>query len=84
MSHWRHRICADCYIDREIASDPNDHGSGQAVIRIPFRVSADACPAEGDCCFCGVTIHNTSGHGGIYVRHDPEFLECGGEHADGY
>ena len=56
MSRWTHRICADCFIDREIDNDPNDHDSGQAVIRIPTRVNIEHCPEEELCCFCGMPL----------------------------
>ena len=81
MSAWTHRICADCFIDREIANDPNDHDSGQAVIRIPTRVNIEHCPEEELCCFCGRTLINMT-HGGIYVREDPAGLRCKGDHKD--
>ncbi len=77
MSRWTHRICADCYIDRE---EQLEQGLPPGLMHLPTRMIPSATPDMEDCCFCGATIVNVGKHGGIYVRHDPDFLECGGEH----
>lgn len=71
MSAWTHRICADCYIDKVRELD---------LSLPPVRMAE--VPPEEPCCFCGWTIINFAGRGGIYIRHDPAELHCKGEHAD--
>ena len=76
MSEWTHRICADCYIDREVkrAIEENDG------FRAPTRIVTQVTPRKERCCFCLCTIENLGRHGGIYIREDPEETLCGGIH----
>ena len=77
MSRWTHRICADCWIRKEVE---HAERTPEPYLAMPSILKQDACPEEEDCCFCGATLFSPA-NVGIYVRHNPEELRCKGEHA---
>lgn len=74
MAEWTHRSCEHCYIGKQVEqSDPNDQW---VEIKIPVLLSQQHVAEEGPgyCCFCGQPTVI-----GLFVRHDPERLDCSHE-----
>lgn len=61
MSNWTHRMCGECWIERNLKLAEHE-------FRIPVQVRGTP---EGTCCFC-----NGDTRMGIFVRHDPKELKC--------
>lgn len=62
MAEWNHSICGECWFLRV------DKEEGKGAWRMPAR---DLAAREEECCFCGNRTVL-----GIYVRHNPNHLNC--------
>lgn len=74
MSRWTHSVCDACYSDRAADAGwrmPPHRVALVVAQQVPATVVSQ--PVIEGCCFCG-NFHVS----GIYVRHDPEGLRCGG------
>lgn len=64
MAEWNHRMCGECWLEKEFKWLPD----GGIEFRAPVMIK-DATP--GPCCFC-TNISRL----GIYVRKDPKEMKC--------
>lgn len=62
---WNHRMCGDCWIEREINSEI---ARLHRVIRCPVVVIQTA---PGVCCFCKQFTRI-----GLFIRHNPAEMSC--------
>lgn len=67
MSEWNHSICNECWT----AGFGIEPGSGRSAPLTPVRL---VDPKKEVCCFCGKEHQS-----GIYVRKNPEMLQCKGK-----
>ena len=61
---WTHRMCGECWIEKEVGENPDS-----AAIRAPVQF-IDATPSV--CCLCQQPTRL-----GIYIRRDPATTKCG-------